>query len=269
MSVTIAGGLELHYEIAGAEGEPLLLINGVGDDLGAWAGQVAAFTAAGLRVVTFDNRGVGRSGGPPGPYLSGEMAADTKAVADAAGIGPYHVVGVSMGGLIAQEFALAYPDDVRSVVLANTYARPDAFTRAAFAAWAEVAQVGGMAMLGRQQAPWIFSPAFYERDPATVARMLAEMQTSPQAPARFADQIDVLLTHDALPRLGELRAPALVIAAADDIIIRPSLSRQLLAAVPRAAWVTVAGGHAAFWEDPAPWNQAILDFIAQWKGVRP
>ena len=72
------------------------------------------------------------------------MAADTKALADALGLAPFHLAGVSMGGLIAQEYALAYPNDLRSVVLANTYANADAYTRAAFDVWGQIAQTAGM-----------------------------------------------------------------------------------------------------------------------------
>lgn len=132
MPTVLANGLDIHYRITGDGPDTVLLINGVGDDLEGWAMQVNPLVAAGLRVITFDNRGVGRSSFPPGPYSSREMAADTRALAIALGLRQFHLVGVSMGGLIAQEYALSYPDDLLSVVLANTYARPDAYTRAAF-----------------------------------------------------------------------------------------------------------------------------------------
>ena len=140
MPVVHANEIDIHYRISGDGTETVVLVNGVGDDLEGWAMQIDHLVGAGLRVVTFDNRGVGRSSFPPGPYASSEMAADTKALADALGLGTFHLVGVSMGGLIAQEYALAYPDDLRSVVLANTYAKPDAYTRAAFDTWGQIAE---------------------------------------------------------------------------------------------------------------------------------
>jgi pimeloyl-ACP methyl ester carboxylesterase len=70
-----------------------------------------------------------------------------------------------------------------------------------------------------------------------------------------------LVDHDARDRVGAITTPTLVIAAADDIIIRPALSRRLLQALPAAAWAMVPGGHAAFWEDPGPWNQAVIEFV--------
>ncbi|HEV2257059.1 MAG TPA: alpha/beta hydrolase, partial [Streptosporangiaceae bacterium] len=253
-----ADGTDLHYQVAGDGPATLVLINGVGDPLEGWANQLGAFLAAGLRVVSFDNRGVGRSGQPPGPYTSAQMAADLHAVVRAAGLDGFHLAGVSMGGVIAQEYALAHPRTLRSLVLANTFAAADPFTRAAFESWAQVAVAAGMPMMMRAQAPWIFSPGFYAEYPDRVAELIAEAGQSTQ-PAAFAAQTAALVDHDARDRLAALSTPTLVIAAADDIIIRPALSRELFEALPDAAWSVVPGGHAAFWENPGPWNQAVLE----------
>jgi 3-oxoadipate enol-lactonase len=263
MPMVHANGLDIHYRVSGAGAETVLLVNGVGDDLEGWAMQVGPLVAAGLRVITFDNRGVGRTSLPAGPYSSNEMAADTKALVDAIGLTGFHLVGVSMGGLIAQEYALAYPSDLRSVVLANTYARPDAYTRAAFHAWGLVADAGGMPLMMQQQAPWVFSPAFYESHPEQLAGILTEMERSPQPAAAFAAQIAALLTHDCADRLASLHTPALVIAADDDIIIRLSLSHRMFEELPNGTWAIVPGGHAAFLENPDPWNRAVIEFIDQ------
>jgi 3-oxoadipate enol-lactonase len=263
MPTVLANGLDMHYRITGDGADTVLLINGVGDDLEGWAMQVDPFVAAGLRVVTFDNRGVGRSSFPPGPYTSREMAADTRALANMLGLTHFHLVGVSMGGLVAQEYALSYPEELLSVVLANTYAKPDAYTRAAFDAWAQIAESGGMPLMMRQQAPWVFSPAFYEAHPEQLAAILLEMERSPQPAWSFAAQIAALLTHDCTARLGSLLTPALVIAADDDIIIRLSLSHRMYEELPHGSWAIVPGGHAAFVENPDPWNRAVIEFIDQ------
>ncbi len=263
MPVVHANGVDIHYRISGEGAETVVLISGVGDDLEGWAAQVDPLVAAGLRVVTFDNRGVGRSSLPPGPYSSREMAADTKALADTLGLTEFHLVGVSLGGLIAQEYALSYPADLRSVVLANTYAKPDAYTRAAFDVWGQIAEAGGMPLMMRQQAPWVFSPAFYAAHPERLSTILGEMERSPQPAWSFAAQIAALLTHDCTDRLGSLHTPALVIAADDDIIIRLSLSHRLFEELPRGSWAIVPGGHAAFVENPDPWNRAVIAFIDQ------
>jgi 3-oxoadipate enol-lactonase len=251
----------MYYQVSGAGPETLVLVNGVGDPLEGWASQTADFLAAGLRLVTFDNRGVGRSSQPPGPYTSAQMAADLHEVVTAAGCDDFHLCGVSMGGVIAQEYALAHREHLRSLILANTFAAADPFTRAAFLTWSEVAQAAGMPMMMRAQAPWIFSPAFYEQHLDRVEELIAEAAESTQPAAAFAAQMAALVDHDARDRLPALTVPTLVLAAADDIIIRPALSRQLLGTLPNAVWREVPGGHAAFWENPGPWNQAVIEFV--------
>ena len=263
MPMTQSGGIDIQYRVDGDGPETILLVNGVGDDLDAWPNQVPDLLAAGLRVVTFDNRGSGRSGQPPGPYTSREMAADAKAVVDALELGPFHMAGVSMGGCIALEYTLANPADMRSAIFANTYARPDPFTYAAFEAWGLIAEAAGTSVLMRQMAPWIFSPSFYETQPDKVVALVREMERSPQPPASFAAQIGALLSHDCLDRLGEIRTRSLVLVADDDIIIRPALSRRLFDGLSGAEWAVVPGGHGAFWENPDPWNRAVIDFIRQ------
>jgi pimeloyl-ACP methyl ester carboxylesterase len=116
-------------------------------------------------------------------------------------------------------------------------------------------------MMMRAQAPWIFSPAFYAEHPDRVAELIAEAGQGTQPAAAFAAQTAALVDHDARDRIAALSTPTLVIAAADDIIIRPALSRELFQALPAATWSVVPGGHAAFWENPGPWNRAVLEFV--------
>jgi 3-oxoadipate enol-lactonase len=256
-------GIDIRYRIDGGGAQTLVLINGVGDDLEGWANQVDDFVAAGLRVVSFDNRGVGQSGQPPGPYTSREMAADLKVLVGALGLAPFHLAGVSMGGVIAQEYAVAHPADLRSLVLANTFAVADPFTRAAFDTWALIGQTAGMAVMMRQQAPWIYSPAFYAEHPDRVSELITAAEATTQPAAAFAAQMAALNDHDCASRIGAVTVPTLVLAARDDIIIRPELSRQLFESLADGvgSWAVVPGGHAAFWENPGPWNTEVIEFV--------
>ena len=263
MPAVQANGLDIHYRIDGDSRETLLLINGVGDNLDGWGLQRDDFAAAGLRVVTFDNRGSGRSGHPAGPYTSRQLAADAKGLVDALGLAPLHLCGVSLGGVIAQEYALAYPDDLRSVVLASTYAVADPLTYAAFESWGLVAEAAGMPVMMRQQAPWVFSSGFYAGQPAKMAEFLVEMVRTTQPAGSFCAQLAALIGHDAAGRVGSISTPTLVIASADDIVIKPAASRALYEGLPHADWALLPGGHAAFLEDPALWNRTVLDFISQ------
>jgi 3-oxoadipate enol-lactonase len=96
-----------------------------------------------------------------------------------------------------------------------------------------------------------------------VAELVEGAKGSTQPAAAFAAQMAALNGHDCVGRIGAVRVPALVLAASDDIIIRPELSRRLfdLLAPGVGTWAVVPGGHAAFWEDPGPWNQAVIDFV--------
>ena len=99
-----------------------MLLGGLGDDAGLWERQMPALRALGLRVVRPDNRGAGLSDCSPGPYTSRQLAGDVKLIADAAELRDFHLVGDSMGGIVAQEYALAFGSDLRTLVLASTFA---------------------------------------------------------------------------------------------------------------------------------------------------
>src|SRR5262249_19701978 len=128
MPILDRDGVSLYYEVHG-EGEPILCVMGLGGNIHFWEFQIAAF-AARHRTVAFDNRGAGRSDKPKGPYSIPLLADDAMAVLDAAGVKRAHVVGISMGGMIAQDVVLRYPERVQSLTLACTFARPDDATRA-------------------------------------------------------------------------------------------------------------------------------------------
>jgi 3-oxoadipate enol-lactonase len=263
-----AGDVEINYRVEGDGPETVVLVNGIGDDLEAWLMQVPDLLQAGLRVVTFDNRGIGGSSKPAGPYTSRQGAADAHAVTQALGLEPFHLVGCSMGGLIAQEYALAYPHDLRSLVLANTYAAPDAYTSGLLEAWAAILAGGGIALVMRQMAPWIFSPEFHAGQPQVLAGFIDEMVGTPQTTESFAAQLAILHDHDSWQRLPAIGQPTLVLVAESDVFIRPDLSRRMLERLPAASWVAVPGGHAVMWENPGAWNGAIVEFIERHSASR-
>lgn len=254
--------LNLNYRLEGDGPETVVLVNGLADDLETWADQVPALLELGYRVLRFDNRGIGLSEKPPGPYTTAMFAADAKALVEHLGISDFHLLGVSMGGMIAQEYALAHPADLRSVTLACTYAAPGPFCSRMFRLWAEMANVMGVSAVMRDVTLWAFTPEFFETRPDDAEEFETSMRFIDQPIPAYLAQLHSIQTHDTTARLGSLNVPTLVLAGETDILIPVELSRQLHSLIPGAQWATTRGGHACLWEYPEPFNRAVAAFIA-------
>ncbi len=256
--------IEMHYLEAGA-GEPLVLIMGFGADHTAWGFQIPAF-AERYRVIAFDNRGAGQTDAPDRPYTTRMMAGDTAGLMDVLGIDRAHVIGLSMGGMIAQELALARPERVRSLHLGCTLSRPDAYTLALTAAWRDIRTSLDRAAWLRTLGLWLFAPATYRERPDLVDTVLQNSLANPhpQSLTGFLGQSDAVAAHDALNRLGAIRCPTLVSVAEEDILVPPRFSRELAARIPGAALRIVPGaGHGYFLERADTFNALCLEFLAR------
>jgi pimeloyl-ACP methyl ester carboxylesterase len=264
MPTARVNGIELHYAEAGS-GHPLLLIMGFGGDHLAWAFQVPAFSAR-FRVISFDNRGAGRSSVPDAPYTTGLMADDAAGLLDALGVEQAHVLGVSMGGMIAQELALNHPHRVRSLQLHCTYARSDAYTLALMDVWRAVRAKSTPEEWLRTVALWLFSPVTFAERPEFVEMVIQTGLANPYpfSMTGFIRQGEAVRGHDALDRLGRLACPTLVSVAEHDILVPPRFSRAIAAAVPQAELRIIAdSAHAYFWERADAFNAMCLDFLAR------
>ncbi|HEY3952709.1 MAG TPA: alpha/beta fold hydrolase [Streptosporangiaceae bacterium] len=261
MPIARINDIELNYQLEGEGQETIVLINGLADDLDSWAFQTGDFLAAGYRVLRFDNRGVGASSKPAGPYSARMLADDAKALADSLGITGFHLMGVSMGGMIAQEYALAYPADLRSATFACTYAAPGPFCSRMFDMWAGMAPVLGVPYVMRDVTLWAFTVGFFEQRGPELADFETAMRYMDQPVHAYLAQLAVIQRHDTTARLGRLSVPTLVLAGEQDILIPVSLSRQLHDQIPGSQWATTKGGHACLWEYPAEFNGAFLEFI--------
>ena len=254
----------MFYAEAGG-GPPLLLIMGFGGDHLAWAYQFRVF-AERYRVIAFDNRGAGQTDAPDTPYTTALMADDAAGLLDALGVDRAHVIGVSMGGMIAQELALRHPARVRSLHLGCTLARPDAYMRALVAAWRTLRTSLSREDMLRAVALWLFAPVTYEERPEFVEMVVqtALANPFPQTLVGFVRQSEAILGHDTLERLDAIRCPTLVSVAEDDILVPPRFSRRLAAGIPGAALRVLPGaGHVYFWEQPDAFNRLCLEFLAR------
>jgi pimeloyl-ACP methyl ester carboxylesterase len=257
------GNIEMFYVEAGA-GEPLLLIMGLSGDHLAWGFQMAAL-AAHYRVIAFDNRGAGQTDAPDIPYTTAMMADDTRGLLDALGIERARVVGVSMGGMIAQKLALRHPDRVRALHLGCTLARPDHYLTALSATWREVRSAMGYERAFRLMGFWLFAARTYNERPEFVEMIVQNALANPypQNLIGFLRQLEAVVTHDTLDRVADIRCPTLVSVGEDDILLPPRFSRELAARMPGARLDLVPGaGHVYFWERPDVFNGLCLDFFA-------
>jgi len=263
MSTASVNGIDINYALEGDGPETVVLVNGLADELETWAYQMPALLDAGFRVLSFDNRGIGRADEPAGPYSSGSMAADTKALVDELGITDFHLMGVSMGGMIAQAYALAHQEDLRSLTLACTYAAPGPFCSRMFAMWADIASVQGVPMVMRDVTLWAFTLDFFREREDELAEFETAMRYVNQPVSAYLAQLAVIQNHDTTADLGRITVPTLVIAGEEDILIPTRLSHELHDLVPGSDWATTPGGHGCIWEHPEPFNTRFVDFLNQ------
>lgn len=254
-------GIDINYQLDGDGDTTLVLINGLADDLESWAFQIPALVAAGIRVLRFDNRGIGKTVAPAGAYTSRLLADDAKALVDHLGVTDYHLMGVSMGGMIAQEYALAYGSDLRSLTLACTYSAPGPFCSRMFAMWADLARSLGVPFVMRDVTLWAFTVPFFEQREAEAVEFEQAMAELDMPLDAYLSQLNVIQTHDTTDRLGDIDVDTLVLAGEEDILIPVRLSQHLHAGIPDAQWATTPGGHACLWESPNPFNQSVIDFV--------
>lgn len=261
MPTASVNGVSLNYSLEGDGEQTVTLINGLADDLTTWDFQVPALLSAGFRVLRFDNRGIGESQAPEGPYTSRMLADDAKALVDHLGIETTHLMGVSMGGMVAQEYALAYGEGLRSLTLACTYAAPGPFCSRMFAMWGDLAPALGVPFVMRDVALWAFTVPFWEARPSDAEEFEAAMSALDMSVSAYLSQLNVIQTHDTTDRLARITTPTLVLAGEEDILIPVRLSRQLHDGLAGAQWATVPGGHACLWETPDPFNRTFIDFL--------
>jgi 3-oxoadipate enol-lactonase len=246
-------------------GEPLLLIHGLGYARWGWE-PVLPGLAERFEVILFDNRGVGESDAPPGPYTVAEMAADAARVLDEAGVERPHVVGTSLGGMVAQELALARPERVRRLVLAcTTPGGPNAYPmpQTTVALMAEAATMEPAVAL-RRFVENALAPETVERHPELVDRIMTHRLATAQDPAAWAAQAAAGATFDALDRLGGLAAPTLVQHGTEDVVVDPRNGDLLVELVPDARLERFPDtGHLYFWERPERFVESVTAFLGE------
>ncbi len=243
---------ELHYERAGS-GEPLLMIQGMSGTHVSWGEPFLAPLRETFDVIAFDNRGIGLSGPIDGPFTIVEMAEDTAALMGELELESAHVVGISMGGMIAQELALAHPERLRSLTLGCTYCggpgsqlMPEENARKLL----EGLGSGDRDKAIRAGYEVNLSPAFRADENHFAA--FNEMATSvPAAKQTIELQVQAILGHDTSGRLGEISPPTLIVHGTDDGVLPYPNGELISSLMPAARLEALEGiGHMFWWERP-------------------
>ncbi len=252
-------GYKIYWDEQGT-GEPLLLIMGLSYASYMWHRSRPVLSES-YRTIAFDNRGVGQSDVPPGTYPIALMASDAAAVLDAAGVKSAHLFGVSMGGMIAQEFALQYPKRVCSLILGCTASGGPHAVRAEPAAIQTLMRRD----LTPEESKEAIIPFIY--DSATPRQRIDEdmairMKWYPTAQG-YAGQLQGLLAWESYSRISQISAPTLVIHGATDRLIPPANAKLIAESIPRAKLVLIPhAGHIFDTDQPGAAHQAILEFLA-------
>jgi 3-oxoadipate enol-lactonase len=258
-------GINMYYEVHG-KGVPLVMIQGFAGNHQAWFFQTSVFKKY-YKVVIFDNRGIGRSGKSNEPYTIKTMADDVIGLMDYLNIDKAHVLGLSLGGMVAQEVAISYAERVSKLILGSTFAG------------SEVNDVNPelMKVLGiregstdvdirsidfRKLMNFMVSSAFNKRLFKMVLVPLSKYSLRSVDPERYLGQMQSLAGYDTLDRLHMIKAPTLVITGKGDRIISPGASEVIASHIPNSKLVLVKGGsHAFFMEMRGRFNKEVLGFL--------
>lgn len=252
------GGLQIHY-LARGFGVPVLLLHGLGSCGEDWALLQAPALSRHYRVLMPDLRGHGRSDVPPGPYTVAQMADDMAGFLEAMGPEAAHVVGLSLGGAVAQALAVRHPERVRSLVLVNTFARLRP------RGWSEWRRT-----LARLLVP-LLNPAKYARMEAEELfphpgqeglRRVAFQRLCATHPVGFRAALLAAARYDGRKDLAHIRVPTLVVAGLEDTVVPLRAKEELAARIPGARLITVPrSGHATPTDQPVLFNRLLLRFL--------
>jgi len=262
MPIEKVNGINLYYEIYG-EGDPLVLIMGLRRNIEWWYCQIPSLSRH-YKVIAFDNRGAGRSDKPEMQYSIRLFADDTAALMEALGVSSAHVLGISMGGYIAQELSINYPDKINGLILGCTGCggsravlmspeRMKTFTANKGLNPEEILQ---------KDMDLYFSARYARENEDNIDDFIQRSLRYYQPPDAFFRQVDACLNHDSGDRLAHIAAPTLIMAGDDDPLVPSENSQILKALMPRADLYLFPGcRHCFFIEEADHFNRKALDFF--------
>lgn len=256
--------VNIYWEEHG-EGPPLVMIVGLGADISVWEMHLNHYKKL-FRCILVENRGIGKSDKPAGPYTTDDMAKDVAVVMDDAGVDKAHIFGASMGGAIAQAFALSYPHRVQSLVLVSTWAKQDEYGEMIWRHFKYVrAHVRPEQWMETLQL-WIWAPKSVAENLEGMleAQKLTGLNPNPQPQHGFEGQCDASIAHDSSKRLSEIKAPTLITVGEKDIFTPPYMSEELNRAIVGSRLDLYSGSaHVHHFEDLERFNTTTADFMKE------
>lgn len=259
------GDREVYCEVHGEGGPaPLLLVMGMGGSCRGWLPLQIPELSKTRKTVIFDHPGVGSSEDTNAPFTTASFADNAVQLLDVLEIERADVLGVFMGGMVAQEMALRHPDRLERLVLTGTYARPDAKRRLLLEHWRDLARGGAtVEALIRERLLWTLLDETLEQTDLIQSMIdFIEREGAPFTGDVFARQCDACLAHDTTERLSEIQHRTLVMCGERDQLTPPSGHRKLADSIPNAHLVTIPyGAHVVMVESAQQFNQTVLQFL--------
>jgi 3-oxoadipate enol-lactonase len=257
----VLDGMRTAYRLEGPAGAPVVtLIHSLAATLELWDAQAAALRDR-YRVLRYDVRGHGGSDAPPGPWSLDQMADDLRRLLDALGLARAHLVGLSMGGCVAMTAALRFPGLVESLVLADTTSRYAPHTRAMWDDRIRAVEAGGMEPVIEPTMDIWFTPEFRRRAPEAVDRVRRMFRATD--PHGYVRAVGAIAEVDLTTRLGEIRAPTLVLVGEHDPGTPVAMAETLQRGIPGARLTVLPGARHCSCVEAAPaFDQALLGFLA-------
>lgn len=265
MPYVTSGDARIYYEVRG-EGPPLVLVEGLGYASWMWIMQVEDLSRD-HKLIIYDNRGVGKSDKPNYPYNMDLFADDLKAVMDAVGVEKAHILGVSMGGMIAQWFALKYPGRVKSLILVSTHHGgkdiepiPPETLNAMFGPPPSHLKTEREILAYKMR--YAFSPGWPEANRELFEKLIDLRLREPQPPEAYMNQASAAVTFDASGRLHEITAPTLIIHGDQDRVVPVGNAFKLHEKIPNSKLVIFKGaGHLLIIERAEEFNNMVREFV--------
>jgi 3-oxoadipate enol-lactonase len=257
------GDINMYYEVHG-KGEPFVMIAGAAISTSFWFKAIPVFSRE-YRLVVFDNRGAGQSDAPDIPYTTEMMADDLAVLLDAIGIDSAHIFGHSLGGAIAQQFALRYPRRLKSLILASTSCGgPHAVisNNPEFPRIMEHIQSLPVKERVVESLRLMFSHKFIDKNPGLIKQIIAKLMEHPAPPQGRMRQVQAVMGHNTYERLPEIKAPTLVITGDADISCPLENASIMATKIPGAELVILKNvGHPFMFEAEDESNRIILEFL--------